>query len=144
MEIRNLLATDITEVCEVERQCFSTPWGEEDYTAALNSTTSLVLVAVEQGTVIGFASVENVCGDASISRIAVLPQHRRQGVAVALLTELNTVAKEQNFNYITLEVRESNTPARRLYEKFEFTQFAPRKNYYSNPTEDGVVYTKFY
>ena len=46
-----------------------------------------------------------------------------------------------NLNSITLEVRESNTPAIKLYEKFDFKNLGVRKNYYKN-NENAIIMTK--
>jgi ribosomal-protein-alanine N-acetyltransferase len=41
-----------------------------------------------------------------------------------------------------LDVRVSNTVARKLYEKYGFVFQGMRKNYYSNPEEDAIVMSK--
>jgi ribosomal-protein-alanine N-acetyltransferase len=40
---------------------------------------------------------------------------------------------------VFLEVRESNSAARRLYGALGFAQVGRRRNYYRRPTEDAVV-----
>jgi len=42
----------------------------------------------------------------------------------------------------TLEVRHSNEPAQRLYERFGFTVAGIRRGYYTNPAEDALVLWK--
>ena len=51
-------------------------------------------------------------------------------------------AEEENVEDITLEVRASNAPAIALYEAYGFQKEAVRKNYYSGPTEDALIYWK--
>jgi len=51
-------------------------------------------------------------------------------------------ARQANSDAIFLEVRESNTGARRLYEEFGFRETGRRKAYYTNPSEDAVLYSK--
>jgi ribosomal-protein-alanine N-acetyltransferase len=43
---------------------------------------------------------------------------------------------------IFLEVRESNLPARRLYEKHGFHETGRRRGYYQNPAEDAILYVR--
>jgi ribosomal-protein-alanine N-acetyltransferase len=43
---------------------------------------------------------------------------------------------------INLEVRPSNIPARMLYVKYGFEELGLRKNFYSKPTEDGLIMRK--
>ena len=78
-----------------------------------------------------------------ITNVAVFPSCRRQGVAEALLHELLHRADEKKLAFVTLEVRASNAPAIALYEKNGFQPVGVRKNYYSAPTEDGVLMTNY-
>ena len=42
----------------------------------------------------------------------------------------------------TLEVRQSNFPAQRLYERFGFTVAGVRRGYYTSPVEDALILWK--
>jgi ribosomal-protein-alanine N-acetyltransferase len=85
------------------------------------------------------ATLEYTCAadEVQIIDIVVDPAYRRQGVASQLIEEL--IAESKNYQYIVLEVRESNQPARQLYFKHGFIEWYRRKNYYNNPTEDAIV-----
>ena len=50
---------------------------------------------------------------------------------------LDTAAPRARRTY--LEVRRSNRPAQRLYERLGFTVAAVRRSYYSHPEEDALV-----
>ena len=76
--------------------------------------------------------------------IAVDEKYRRQGIARKLFKELFKVADEKKLSFITLEVRESSTPAISLYEAHGFERVGVRKNYYSKPTENAVLMTKYF
>jgi ribosomal protein S18 acetylase RimI-like enzyme len=56
----------------------------------------------------------------NIHDLAVLPQHRRKGVARALLQAAEDYARRQGCCRVTLEVLESNLQARALYRRFGF------------------------
>ena len=60
-----------------------------------------------------------------------------------LLERLGTLAEPKGVTVIHLEVRESNTPARTLYEKLGFTVDGIRKNYYERPRENAVLMTRY-
>ena len=50
-------------------------------------------------------------------------------------------AAEPAVREVTLEVRLSNVPARRLYEKYGFRPVGLRPNYYSDNGEDALIMT---
>ena len=50
--------------------------------------------------------------------------------------------KNENADFITLEVRKSNASAIKLYEKCGFCAVGERKNFYEKPCEDAILMTK--
>ena len=74
--------------------------------------------------------------------VAVHPDHRRKGVAEALILALVEELKAMDSHCLTLEVRASNAPAIALYEKLGFFEIGRRKNYYRNPREDALILRK--
>jgi ribosomal-protein-alanine N-acetyltransferase len=75
-----------------------------------------------------------------LENLLVSPAERRHGVANQLLQALLSRAAQTNSEAVFLEVRESNSPARLLYEKSGFQQTGRRKSYYSDPLEDAILY----
>jgi len=137
--LRGCTVKDLETVCEIERQCFSVPWSKESFVSVLASPDSdLLLLTSAQDSIYGFGCVISVAGEAEILNIAVSPAHRRNGYGAVLLEALLKKAGERGAQQIFLEVRESNTAARQLYEKYGFQPIGKRKRYYTNPTEDAV------
>ncbi|MCS7100009.1 MAG: ribosomal protein S18-alanine N-acetyltransferase [Sulfolobales archaeon] len=63
--------------------------------------------------------------------IAVLPEFRQRGIATALMTSaMNSMKKKYGADEVYLEVRVSNEPAIRLYEKLGFKKVRVLKRYY--------------
>ena len=77
-----------------------------------------------------------------LENIVVAPAVRRMGVGIQLLDSLLVQARQNDSASIFLEVRESNTEARRLYEKLGFRENGRRRAYYTSPSEDAVLYSK--
>ena len=142
-EIQKMTSAHLTEVAKLETECFSSPWSENALAAELENENSHFLVAVS-GTVLGYIGVQEICGEAYITNVAVFGQHRKSGIGRALLNEACAGAKSRGCEFITLEVRESNAPAIRLYETEGFEKVGVRKNFYSSPTENGLIYTKYF
>jgi len=93
-------------------------------------------VAVEDGHVAGFLVARRVAPDeAELLNIAVAPEFRRKRVARDLLGALLADTRGTLF----LEVRESNTAARKLYKSIGFQEVSVRRDYYENPPETAIV-----
>ena len=133
----------LDDVYIIETECFSHPWSKQSLEEEMNNETSLFLVTKEENEVIGYIGMSIVIDEGYIFNVAVRENHRNKGVATALINELVTYGKKNNFSFITLEVRESNLPAISLYSKFGFIKAGERKDYYSNPKENAILMTKY-
>ena len=103
---------------------------------------SLWIVAECDGAVAGYVGSQSVLGEADMMNLAVSPSFRRQGVASGLVEALIKHLKERDVHVLVLEVRASNEPAIRLYEKYGFVQVGRRPNYYAHPKEDALILRK--
>ena len=142
MELIPMNETHVSQVAELERLCFRDPWSEKSVAEELNNDLALWLVAVENGTVAGYVGSQTVLGETDMMNVAVHPDFRRRGVAEALVTGLAAELRKIGSHCLSLEVRDSNTPARSLYEKLGFQQVGRRPNYYRNPREDALILRK--
>lgn len=135
VEILPLTADDLPRVMELERESFSDPWSEAAMAATLSIPVVRGLAARVDGETVGFALAYLIPPEGEIADICVSPKVRGRGIASLLMQAL----LEGDCTEFWLEVRASNTPARRLYEKLGFAAVGIRKNYYDNPREDAVV-----
>ena len=142
MEIRKLSAAEIPQLAALERRCFSDPWSERAFESELVNPLSLWLVAMDGERVMGYCGSQQVFEEADIMNVAVCPEDRRQGVADALLEELERRLAENGAETVALEVRVSNAGAIALYERRGYTQAGLRKNYYFHPREDAYILKK--
>lgn len=133
----------IHEIASLEKECFSSPWSAEALSEELNNGNSHFLVAFSDK-VLGYIGVQEICGEAYITNIAVFDEFRKHGIGRKLLQTAVNGAKSRNCEFITLEVRESNKSAISLYESEGFNVAGIRKNFYSSPVENGIIYTKFF
>ena len=91
------------------------------------------------GEAVGFCSCWLVLDEIHINNLAVLPEHRRSGVASALIDHVLKEGSGRGARRATLEVRRSNEPALKLYEKFGFAVTGVRRGYYTKPDEDALI-----
>ena len=142
MKIVEMQSCHVAPIAELEKLCFSDPWSENSIAYELTSRLSYWLVAEEDGEVLGYIGSQSVLGESDMMNVAVHPDHRRKGIAEALILALSEELKLRNNTCLTLEVRASNTPAITLYEKLDFKQVGRRPNYYRNPKEDALILRK--
>ena len=132
----------ISQIEQLERQCFSCPWTEEQLRSQLKDPQHEFIAAVDAGgNVLGYVGLMYVLDEGYISHVAVAPDARRQGIGGRLIEELAVRAKSLGLTFMTLEVRAGNTPAVCLYSGHGFTPVGRRKNYYDCPREDAVLMT---
>ena len=126
-------------VCNLEELCFSVPWTRGMFGEELSFSFAAYYVAETGGEIVGYGGIHIAADEGNITNIAVRPDMRRQGIAKKLLEHIINAAERAGVKYMTLEVRESNTPARELYSRFGFTDAGRRGRYYVDPAEDAVV-----
>lgn len=141
MEIKTAEERHIDGICYIEKLCFSTPWDVSAVKSELENEGSIFLVCEAEGKVAGYISMRYVLDEGYINNVAVDPVYRRKGMGEALIKALVGKGIEKGLSFITLEVRESNENARRLYEKQGFKEVGRRKRFYRLPDEDGILYT---
>lgn len=141
--IRPMTAENVKGVAEVEKECFASPWSEKSLLEEIENPQAYFFVATINDEIVGYMGTISVYGECSVTNIAVKEKERGKGIASSLLHRaiLNSIYMGDDF--ITLEVRKSNTPAISLYEKFGFVKMGERKNFYRQPTEDAFIYNKY-
>ena len=132
----------VSQIAQLEAQCFSDPWSEKSIASELENPLSLWLVAEENGQVFGYVGSQTVLDESDMMNVAVDLEYRRQGIARALIKTLIAELAKMGSRCLRLEVRVSNENARALYERMGFQQLGLRKNYYHNPKEDALILGK--
>lgn len=137
-----MTVADLPEVQAIEKASFTTPWPPQAYRSEIETNRLASYLVVRcGGRVIGYAGVWLMVDEAHITTFAVHPRWRRRGVGEHLLLALLDVAIARGASEATLEVRLSNLPARRLYEKYGFRPVGLRPRYYTDDNEDALIMT---
>jgi [ribosomal protein S18]-alanine N-acetyltransferase len=143
LTIRPATLADLPEILVIERgNPRAAHWSEAQYQEVfqLGGVFRLMLVAESGGTISGFLVARMVASEWEIENVAVTPRAHRQGIGGALVRELVERARRAVATSVTLEVRESNQAARRLYERAGFGEDGRRRGYYHHPEEDALHY----
>lgn len=144
-ELQPVTESLLPQIVELEALCFSRPITESLLRHQLSDPLYTLLAAVDvRGRVLGYAGLMTVMDEGYIENVAVHPVVRRMGIGTALIQALLQNGTERELAFLTLEVRESNTPAQRLYENHGFSVVGIRKNYYDKPAENAILMTRFF
>jgi len=84
----------------------------------------------------GVAVIMPLLDEAELLNIFIAAEQQGQGLGQILLSGIMADLKQQGCQRLFLEVRASNQPAIRLYQRCGFQQSGLRKNYY--PTHNGT------
>ena len=141
LSVERLTDTRLPAVKIIEESCFSDPWSERSL-EMFTKDGGRGFVCLLDGTPAAYCGALTVLDEADIARIATLPQFRRKGLAVRLLEALFDLCASENIKRVTLDVRESNTPALELYRSVGFPVTGRRRDYYNRPREAAVIMEK--
>ncbi|MEO0102692.1 MAG: ribosomal protein S18-alanine N-acetyltransferase, partial [candidate division WOR-3 bacterium] len=133
IEIIPMTETDLDEVIAIEKENFKFPWKRELFLYDLNKRNTYCLSAKKKEKVLGYIIIFQALDEFHLANIAVKKEYQRKGIGSALMSKMLKIAQDKGIKSIYLEVRKSNLPAQRFYEKFGFTFTYTRKGYY----EDG-------
>jgi ribosomal-protein-alanine N-acetyltransferase len=139
---------DVPLVGVLERVCFTAPWSDETFRSELrhNPRSFYYVVrpaeaASELPPIMAYGGYWILGDEAHIVTLASHPDYRQQSLGEYVLLHLIDRARQAAVEAMTLEVRASNYPAQRLYEKWGFQTVGVRKRYYRDNGEDGLVMT---
>jgi len=132
--VREMLATDIDSVLEVETESYEFPWNARIFRDCLRAGY-LCRVIELNGEIVGYGLMSYGAGECHVLNLCIAQRQRRNGHAGRLLTHFIAWARGHNVVSMFLEVRQSNSGACKLYESFGFKSIGVRSNYY--PSSDG-------
>ena len=142
-ELRRLELRDLNAIEEIERSSYPTPWSRSMFASEIAKPSSICLGAFEEsGELLGYLIISRYVDAWHVMNVAVEPDHRRRGIATALLDRLFELTAEDGRRGYTLEVRVSNTQAIALYERLGFQARGIRRGYYTDNREDALIMWK--
>jgi ribosomal-protein-alanine acetyltransferase len=141
VRIRDAHATDVVAVAAIEQEIFGTDaWSPESVREELTGDRRRGVLALDgQGTVVGYAVTMRTDEVLDLQRIAVLPDHRRSGVARSLLEALRLAGRESGAHRMLLEVSADNDKALAFYAAEGFVQIDQRPRYYRDGSDALVL-----
>jgi ribosomal-protein-alanine N-acetyltransferase len=137
-----MLEVDLDQVVAIEKESMPSPWSKELFEEELHREAAHYFVIEEEGQVAGYMGYWEAPQEAHIINLAIGSKFRKRGLGQRMVETCLDFASKRGARLATLEARESNESARRLYEKCGFRFVAIRKKYYSDNQEDAIVMLK--
>ncbi len=143
------------DVLNVQTECDLSVWSKNDYLGELEREDSIFKIArTADEKIIGFALARlqvgaNGRGDSAIVfnsseilNIAVRNSFQHKGIGQIIFDGILSELERKNISEIWLEVRQSNLNAISFYRKNRFEIQFERKNYYTEPTENALIFRR--
>ena len=135
----SLREEDIPHLIDIEQEAYPEPWTRGMFRDEIRNSRSHFFIATFNDEIIGYSGFWLILNEAHITSVTVAEPFRGFGYGREQMHHLIRVAKEEGAETLTLEVRESNTPAIKLYESMGFSPVGRRKGYYSRSREDAII-----
>ena len=132
---------DIDEILQIEEKCYGAHhWSRESFLTELsNKISSYRCVLNHEKKCVGYMGIWKIMDEAHVTNLSIHPDYQNKKLAHKLLLSMIDECYKEKIKYITLEVRESNEKAIKLYEKFGFKSLGIRKNYYQDNNESALI-----
>ena len=133
---------NVSGMALLEKENFTDGWSLESLKEEINNPDALYMCVRddENGKIIASAGMIISFETADIMNVSVDKEYRRRNIARNLLLKLFEEGRKKGVTEFTLEVRQGNDAARKLYEKLGFSYAGTRPGFYSNPKEDAAIY----
>ena len=141
IEIFTMTKDDIDEVVEIESEAYGKHhWAKSSFYDEMSNNLAKYYVAkTNEGKLVGYAGTWHIIDEGHITTIAVKNEYLRNHIGEKIIQTIIDDCYKNNIKYLTLEVRVSNIPAIKLYEKYGFQSLGTRKGYYQDNNEDALI-----
>lgn len=131
--LRPFKESDVRIILRIERTCFADDaWTQEAFLDYFRAGRSLFLVAEIQGRAAGYIIARFAPHGAEIDSLAVLPRHRRKGIATQLMKAAMRRLRRGGAGTVWLTVQSKNQRAIWLYRKLGFVRSRTLPGYYAD------------
>ena len=140
LNFRPMLEEDLHLVLEIESSAYPYPWTRQIFRDCLRVGYCCWVLEMD-GMLSAYGVMSVAVGESHILNLCVAPHCQRQGYGRIMLDFLLDIASKHNADMTFLEVRPSNTAAKRLYQSAGFDEVGMRRNYYPSARgrEDALI-----
>ena len=132
LELKSLREPHLEAIYSIEKQVYEEPWTKELLGESLKAPMTYSVGLFRAKEIVAYAIYQVVFSEGHLLNLAVHSDFQSQGVGSKLLDCLLQDSQRRGAMNFFLEVRPSNTTARKLYEKRGFKPLMIRERYYAN------------
>ena len=129
-------------IANLEKRTVTHPQSEKSLVEFFKLERNFAVVCLENGELVSYCTLTSVLDEAQIINVATAPEYKRQGCAKAVFERIFEECAHRGIITVSLEVRESNSPAISLYEDLGFSVAGKRKDFYTDPRENALIMIK--
>ena len=129
----------LDNILEIENRSFPSPWSQRAFIQEIENPISHIWVLLADNQLVGYICFWLFDREIQLINIAVHPDEKGKGLGRHLMTGMIETGLSKGSQYIWLEVRISNLPAKRLYHGLGFEEIGRRRGYYRETNEDAIV-----
>ena len=140
LDYRLMLERDLPQVLAIERESYSHPWSEQSFLGCLDGADECWVLVVDDE-ISGHLVLKIILDEGQILNICVRPSLQSKGIGAEMMTFAEERFIARRVSTVFLEVRSSNTPARRLYDSAGYAEIGRRHGYYpaAGGREDALI-----
>lgn len=131
---------DVEGIMAIQKAAYggTAPWSRLIVYNEIQNPRSFFLIITDQGEAAAFIALAIRTDYLHVTNLGTKPAYQKKGLASFLIENAREIADKLKLKALTLEVRVSNTGARRLYRKIGFHESYLKKNYYTDNGEDAI------
>lgn len=130
-----------TDITGLDKDCFpESAWNQDSWNQLLQQDHNQIFLHYSNSKITGFLLLSSIAGESELLKIGVSPSVQNQGIGRQLMEQMIHWCKAKKIKKIFLEVHQDNQSAIALYDMYQFSKIAVRKNYYRHPPGDALIY----
>lgn len=138
--VRHLGPSDLDDLVELERTCFDYHWTQDQFLMGLDRGAYVILGIRMDEQLVAYLAFSLIEDEMEILNLAVHPDFRKKRLGSALMDRAFAICRAKGIAKSFLDVKESNSPAIAMYQKYGYKQFGVRKRYYPDTKEDALLF----
>ena len=140
LRFRDAAPADLDRIAQIESRAYAFPWSLGNFRDSL-AYGHRCMLCITRDALVAYSVLMTAVDESHLLNLTVDVDYQGRGIGTRMLARILDLAQSDGARRLLLEVRPSNGPALRLYQRAGFKIIGLRKNYYPSATgrEDALV-----